>query len=73
MLSFRRTLTRKKVVVNLHSSRAFVGILWAQRGPLIVLRNVTMHEPGAAPADIDGEVVIERSEIEFIQVTPSTG
>jgi small nuclear ribonucleoprotein (snRNP)-like protein len=69
VFDFRRTLTRKKVVVNLHSSRAFVGILWAQRGPLIVLRNVTMHEPGAAVASVDGEVVIERSQVEFIQVT----
>lgn len=69
MLDFRRTLVRKNVVVNLHSSRAFVGVLWAKRGPLIVLRNVTMHEPGAAPAPVDGEVVIERGQVEFIQVT----
>jgi small nuclear ribonucleoprotein (snRNP)-like protein len=69
VFDFRRTLTRKKVVINLHSSRAFVGILWAQRGPLVVLRNVTMHEPGAAPAPVDGEIVIERDQIEFIQIT----
>lgn len=69
MFSFRRTLTRKKVVVNLRTSRAFVGILWARRGPLLVLRNVTMHEPGAAPAPVDGEVVVERDQVEFIQVT----
>jgi small nuclear ribonucleoprotein (snRNP)-like protein len=69
MLSFRRTLNRKSVVVNLHSSRAFVGILWARRGPLIVLRNVVMHEPGAQASPVDGEIVIERSQIEFIQVT----
>lgn len=69
MFDFRRTLERRNVVVNLRSSRAFVGILWARRGPLIVLRNVTMHEPGAPAAPVDGEVVIERDQIEFIQVT----
>jgi len=69
VLDFRRTLMRKKVIVNLHSGRAFVGILWARRGPLLVLRNVTMHEPGAAAAHVDGEVVIERDQVEFIQVT----
>lgn len=69
MLDFRRTLERRNVIVNLTSSRAFVGVLWAKRGPLIVLRNVTMHDPGAAPAAVDGEVVIERDRIEFIQVT----
>jgi small nuclear ribonucleoprotein (snRNP)-like protein len=69
MLDFRRTLVRKKVVVNLHGGRAFLGILWAQRGPLLVLRNATMHEPGAQPSPVDGEVVIERTQVEFIQVT----
>lgn len=70
MFSFLRTLTRKNVVVNMQSGRAFVGILWAKRGPLIVLRHVTMHEPGpAAPAQVDGEVVVERDQVEFIQVT----
>lgn len=69
MFDFSRTLARKKVVVNLHSNRAFVGILWARRGPLLILRNATMHEPGAPPSTVDGEVVIERSQVEFIQVT----
>lgn len=69
MLGYLRTLVRKKVVVNLHSGKAFVGVLWARRGPLIVLRNVTMHEPGTPPAPVDGEVVVERSQVEFIQVT----
>lgn len=69
MLGFARTLVRKKVVVNLHSGKAFVGILWAKRGPLIVLRHVTVHEPGAETAAVDGEVVIERPQVEFIQVT----
>lgn len=69
MLDYWRTAVRHRVVVNLHSGRAFVGILWAQRGALLVLRNATMHDPGAAPSTVDGEVVIERREVEFIQVT----
>jgi small nuclear ribonucleoprotein (snRNP)-like protein len=69
VFSFHRTLVRRKVVVNLHSNRAFVGILWAQRGPLLVLRNAIMHEPGAKPSPIDGELVVERAQVEFIQVT----
>lgn len=69
MLDYWRTAVRHKVVVNLHSGRAFVGILWAQRGALLVLRNTTMHDPGATPVPLDGDVVIERCEVEFIQVT----
>jgi small nuclear ribonucleoprotein (snRNP)-like protein len=69
MLAYFRTLTRRKVVVNLRSGTAFEGILYAKRGPLVVLRNATMHGPGnARPAAVDGSVVVERSEIEFIQV-----
>jgi small nuclear ribonucleoprotein (snRNP)-like protein len=69
LLSFHRTLVRHSVVVNLHSGRAFAGILWARRGPLLVLRNVVMHEPGAPPTPVDGEVVVERRQVAFIQVT----
>jgi len=69
VFDFRRTLVRKKVVVNLHSDRAFVGILWAKRGPLLILRNAVMHEPGAEPSVVDGQIVIERDQVEFIQIT----
>lgn len=64
-----RTLVRRRVVVNLLTDRAFVGILWAQRGPLLVLRDAVMHEPGRQPSPVDGEVVIERDQVEFIQIT----
>lgn len=62
-----RGLVRQHVVVNT-AERAFAGILWAQRGPLLVLRNVEIHEPGAKPQAVDGEVVVERSRVEFIQI-----
>lgn len=68
-LGFRDLLVRRRVVVNLHTGRAFNGILWRQRGPLLVLRDVTMLEPGAQPTPVDGEIVIERDRVEFIQVT----
>lgn len=64
-----RGVVRKRVVVNLRNGRAFEGVLYAQRGPLLVLKNATLHEPGAAPAGVDGEVVVERSAVDFIQVT----
>lgn len=69
MLAWRRTAVRKRVVVNL-SDKAFNGILWAQRGPLLVLRDAALLEPGRQPQPVDGEVVIERSRVEFTQVLP---
>lgn len=62
-----RGLVRRQVVVNT-AERAFAGVLWARRGPLLVLRNVVVHEPGTQPQEVDGEVVVERARVEFIQV-----
>jgi hypothetical protein len=64
---WRRTALRKRVVVNL-ADKAFAGVLWAKRGPLLVLRDATLMQHGAADTQLDGEVVIERSRVEFIQV-----
>jgi small nuclear ribonucleoprotein (snRNP)-like protein len=69
MMAFRRCLERRRVVVNLLSGRAFDGVLYARRGPLLILRNAVMHERGAEPAPVDGDVVVERNQVEFIQVT----
>lgn len=72
MLAWRRTAVRKRVVVNL-ADKAFSGVLWVQRGPLLVLRDVELLEAGRGPQRIDGEVVIERSRVEFTQVLAGGG
>jgi hypothetical protein len=71
-LGWRRTAVRKRVIVNLED-RAFAGILWAQRGPLLVLRSAEMLQQGVPATPMDGEVVIERSRVEFIQVVQVVG
>lgn len=70
MFAFSETLVRRRVVVNLVSDKALAGILWAKRGPLLVLRDVTLHAPDGPEGGVsmDGEVVIERPQVEFIQV-----
>ena len=67
MFWWRRTALRRRVVVNL-ADKAFSGVLWAKRGPLLVLRDATWMQHGAADTPMDGEVVVERSRVEFIQV-----
>jgi hypothetical protein len=64
---WRRTALRKRVVVNL-PDKAFAGVLWAKRGPLLVLRDATLMQHGAADTPLDGEIVVERVRVEFIQV-----
>ncbi|MFE0887908.1 hypothetical protein ACFW5U_35795 [Streptomyces rochei] len=72
MFAWRRTAVRKRVVINL-ADKAFSGILWAKRGPLLVLRDVELLEAGRAPQPVDGEVVIERTKVEFTQVLAGGG
>ena len=64
---WRRTALRKRVVVNL-ADKAFTGVLWAKRGPLLVLKDVVLMQHGAADTPMDGEVLVERSKVDFIQV-----
>lgn len=64
-----RGVVRRRVVVNLHD-QAFSGLLWAHRGPLLVLRQAQILTPTAPPQDLDGEVVIELGRVEFIQIVP---
>jgi hypothetical protein len=63
---------RKRVVVNL-ADKAFTGILWAKRGPLLILRNAELLEAGRPAQPVDGEVVVERSKVEFTQVLAGGG
>jgi len=67
LFAWRRTCLRRRVVINL-ADKAFRGILWDRRGPLLVLRDVELLMPGVQPQPMDGEVVLERARVEFIQV-----
>lgn len=62
-----RTVIHRRVVVNLISGRAVEGVLVKQTGPLLHLKDANLHEPQAGSSPMDGEVVIERSHVDFIQ------
>jgi hypothetical protein len=72
VFAWRRTAVRKRVVVNLQD-KAFRGVLWAKRGPLLVLRDAELLEAGREPQAVDGEIVVERSRVEFMQVLAGGG
>lgn len=68
VLGTRRLMTRRKVLVNLHSGRALTGVLWSQKGRLIVLKSAELIEPSAEAVQMDGDVVIDRAQVEYVQV-----
>lgn len=63
-----RLMLRRKVIVNLVGDRAISGVLWCRRGGLIVLKQAQLHEPGVDPVPMDGDVLVERSRVDFVQV-----
>lgn len=67
MLAFRRTVLCRQVVVNLTDGSALRGVLYRQDGPLLVLKNAELLERGAEPLPIDGDAVVERDRVLFIQ------
>jgi small nuclear ribonucleoprotein (snRNP)-like protein len=64
---YRRVLYLRKVIVNLVDGSSIEGVLYRDARPLIVLKNAVYLEPGAQPAPLDGDTVIERDKVLFIQ------
>lgn len=63
-----RLVRARRVVVNLRSGQAIEGLLVRQSGPLLFIAEARLHEGGGNPAPIDGQAVIERQTIDFIQI-----
>lgn len=64
----RRLMVRRRVLVQLRSGNAVVGTLWVRRGRTLVLKSGELHEPGSQPTPMDGDVVLDREQVEFVQV-----
>lgn len=64
---FRRYVVRRRVVINLLSGRAVEGVVVAQDGPLLIVKDARIHETGSHPSEVDGDVVVERGQVDFIQ------
>jgi hypothetical protein len=60
------------VVVNLidDPDSAIQGVLWRSRGPWLSLRKVSILKANSAPLAVDGDVIVHRSNVNFIQVLP---
>lgn len=64
----KRLATRQRVLVVLSSGRAVTGVLWARKGRCLVLKSAEMHEPGQEAISMDGDVVLDRDQVEYVQV-----
>jgi hypothetical protein len=70
--AFRRFAFYRQVIVNLEDDgsgvdKAIAGVFWRQAGPLIVIKDATLLAEGQEPVKMDGETIIERRRVTFIQ------
>lgn len=65
---FSRYPELRRVVVNCKSEAVFQGVLWRRRRGYLVLRNASLLRPKSVPLKLDGEIVIEKANVDFIQV-----
>lgn len=66
----RFQLHRRKVVINTKSGQAFIGVLWSRRFGVFVVKNAKLLKESGEQVSMDGEVVVLKNDIDFIQVLP---
>lgn len=68
MIFFDRYPTLRTVIVNTKTDRAFRGVLWRKGKGYLVLRNVEMLKGKGETIPMDGELMIESANVDFVQV-----
>lgn len=59
----------QRVVINLKSGTAVMGVMVAKKRTFCVIKDAEVIDPGArTPSRADGEIVVEKSEIDYIQI-----
>jgi hypothetical protein len=65
-----RRLVRRRVVINTKTERAFIGVLWSRLFGIWVLKDAKMLKESGQQVPLDGEVVVLKRDIDFVQVLP---
>jgi hypothetical protein len=58
----------RRMIVNLKDGTRFRGVLWQRRAGWLVLRNAEVLPPNSKPIPMDGEVLVFKSDVSFMQV-----
>jgi hypothetical protein len=62
----------RTVVVNSTTDpdSAIKGVLWSAHGSWLVLKQASIMRRNLEPLSVDGDVIIHRDQVSFIQVLP---
>lgn len=58
----------RNILVNLRSGNAVNGVVSYETKTALVLRGAIVHTADAEPTPADGEVLIDRANVDFIQM-----
>ena len=58
----------RRVIVNTKTDKSFRGVLWRKNRDFLVLKNAELLGENGSRIPVDGEVVIERANVDFYQV-----
>jgi len=61
-------MLNRAILVNLTSGNAISGVCTYEGREALVLRGVTVHEIDSEAAAADGEILIDRINVDFIQL-----
>lgn len=67
MFAYRRFVLRRQVIVNLLSGQTVKGVPVSQAGPLLVLRGAEILNDSNDFVPVDGEIIVDRANVDFIQ------
>lgn len=56
------------MLVNLISGNAISGVCTYEHVHTLVLKGATVHQADSEPAPADGEVLIDRANVDFVQI-----
>ena len=62
------TVLHRAILVNLLSGNAVHGVVAYETKTALVLRGAIVHTSDAEPTPADGEVLIDRANVDFIQM-----
>lgn len=65
---YRRFCYSRRVIVNMDDGTSVEGLFWRKAGQVLVLKQATYLEPGAEPVTLDGDFLVERARVLFIQI-----
>jgi hypothetical protein len=60
----------RAVIANLKDDTTIQGVLWSQQGAWLIFKDASLLKAAVPPTHIDGEVVVHRSNVSFLQVLP---